>query len=268
MSRLTHLDAQGAARMVDVSDKDATEREATAEAIVALSAEAYAAVREGNAPKGDVLAAARIAGIMAAKKTSELIPLCHPLALSKADVDFEWLDERCGLRITAVAKTRGPTGVEMEALAAATVAALTVYDMVKALDKATTIESVRLLAKSGGKSGSYRAPNPKTQIAATDATNSKTKIAATRAKATPPRPKTLMGEASAARAPVDPNAEREAFRAFMTSRRLRATEWAKQAGVPAAQIYAYLTGRSRSLGGETAERLARAARVRVEDLFK
>ncbi len=256
MRKLTHLDAQGAARMADVSDKDATEREATAEAVVVLSAEAYAAARDGNAPKGDVLGPARIAGIMAAKKTSELIPLCHPLALSKADVDFEWLDERRGLRITAFAKTRGPTGVEMEALTAATVAALTVYDMVKALDKATAIESVRLLAKSGGKSGSYRATNPKTQVAAA------------RANAAPARPKTLMGEVSAPRAVADPNAAREAFRAFMTARRLRATEWAKQAGVPAAQIYAYLTGRSRGLDGDTAERLARAARVRAEDMFK
>lgn len=256
MRKLTHLDAQGAARMVDVSDKDATEREATAEAIVVLSAEAYAAAREGNAPKGDVLATARIAGIMAAKKTSELIPLCHPLALAKADVDFEWLDGRTALRITAFAKTRGATGVEMEALTAATVAALTVYDMVKALDKATSIESVRLLAKSGGKSGSYRATNPKTQIAAT------------RSKTSPARPKTLMGEVSAPRPAADPNAGRETFRAFMTSRRLRATEWAKQAGVPAAQIYAYLTGRSRALSSDTAERLARAARVRVEDMFR
>src|SRR6185312_3323153 len=140
MARLTHLDDQGAARMVDVSDKEASDREATAEAVVVFSPEVFAAVREGNAPKGDVLATARIAGIMAAKKTSELIPLCHPLALSKVDVDFEWLDEKTSLRIAAFAKTRGPTGVEMEALTAATVAALTVYDMVKALDKGTTIE--------------------------------------------------------------------------------------------------------------------------------
>jgi cyclic pyranopterin phosphate synthase len=242
MSKLTHLDAQGAARMVDVSAKVSTEREASAEALVVLSAEAFAAAKAGNAPKGDVLGTARIAGIMAAKKTHELIPLCHPLPLAKIDVDFEWLEARNAVRITAFAKTKAETGVEMEALTAASIAALTIYDMVKGLDKATTIESVRLLAKSGGKSGAFKAkPVPRA------------------------RPKTLMHEVSAPRA--DPNAEREAFRVFMTSRRLRATEWAKQAGVRAAQIYGYLTGRSR-LDTATAERLAKAARVRVEDMFK
>jgi len=244
MTKLSHLDDQGAARMVDVSDKQATEREATAQALVVLSPEVFAALREGNAPKGDVLATARIAGIMAAKKTSELIPLCHPLALTKAGVDFEWLEEKSALRITAFAKTLGPTGVEMEALTAATIAALTVYDMVKALDKATVIESVTLLAKTGGRSGAYRASSPKA------------------------RPRTLMGEVSAPPPPADPNAERSAFRAFMNANHLRATEWAKLAGVPSAQIYSYLTGRTRSLSGEIAERLARAARVRVEDMFK
>src|SRR5262249_3674596 len=189
MSKLSHLDADGAARMVDVSAKDVTAREASAEAIVRLSPEAFAAARDGNAPKGDVLGTARIAGIMAAKKTAELIPLCHPIPLSKIDVEFEWLDD--AVRITASVKTKAETGVEMEALTAASVAALTIYDMVKALDKGTTIEAVRLLAKSGGKSGTYRAAgmmdSPKTQ--------------APRA-----RPKTLMGEVSAPK--PDPSAER------------------------------------------------------------
>lgn len=248
MSKLSHLDAQGAARMVDVSDKDVTEREAAAEALVVLAPHAYAAAKDGNAPKGDVLGTARIAGIMAAKKAAELIPLCHPLALTKIDVAFEWLDERHAIRIEALAKTAAQTGVEMEALTAATIAALTIYDMTKALDKGAVIESVRLLAKSGGKGGTYKAPV---------------------VNAAPPRavarPKTLMGEVSLPR--IDSNAQREAFRAFMTSHRLRATEWAKQAGVPAAQVYGYLTGRSR-LSSDIAERLARAARVRVEDMFK
>jgi len=245
MSRLTHLDDQGAARMVDVSHKDASAREASAEAVVVLSPEAYAVAKAGNAPKGDVLGTARIAGIIAAKKTSELIPLCHPLALAEVGVDFEWQDARHALRVTAFAKTTAQTGVEMEALTAVAVAALTVYDMVKALDKGTVIESLRLLAKSGGKSGAYKAPR---------ANN-----AAPRAVT---HPKALMSEAA------DPNARREAFRAFMTSRGLRATVWAKQAGVAAPQIYAYLTGRSRGLGAEVAERLARAAQVRVEDMFR
>lgn len=247
--KLTHLDDSGAARMVDVSAKDVTEREAVAEAIVVLSPEAFATVREGNAPKGDVLATARIAGIMAAKKTAELIPLCHPLALSKADVDFEWFEDRNAIRIEALTKTTAQTGVEMEALTAASVAALTIYDMVKAIDKGAVIETVRLVRKSGGKSGPYAAP----QKAAV----------ATRKSA---KPKTLMGEVSAPR--PGPDAQREAFRAFMTSQRLRATDWAKSAGVPTAQIYAFLTGRSRGLSQDVAERLARAARVRVEDMFK
>ncbi len=249
MAKLTHLDDEGAARMVDVTGKDTTEREATAEALVILSAEAFAAVREGNAPKGDVLAAARIAGIMAAKKTPDLIPLCHPLALSKADIDFEWLDDRSAIRVTALAKTTGQTGVEMEALTAASVAALTIYDMVKAIDKGTSIEAIRLVHKSGGKSGSYKAA-AKPPVAIRQSV----------------KPRTLMGEVSAPR--PGPDSRREAFRSFMTSQRLRATDWAKSAGVPAGQIYAFLTGRSRGLSTDVAERLARAARVRVEDMFR
>lgn len=158
MSRLTHLDEHGAARMVDVSAKRATVREAKAEAIVLLSAEAYRLVLSGDAPKGDVLAAARLAGIMAAKKTSELIPLCHPIPLTNADIAIEAVADYHAFRIVASAKTRAETGVEMEALTAAAVAALTLYDMVKAVDRGATIERVRLLAKSGGKSGGYRAP--------------------------------------------------------------------------------------------------------------
>jgi cyclic pyranopterin phosphate synthase len=154
MSELTHLDEHGAARMVDVSGKDVTAREAEAEAVIVLSADAFAAVSEGTAPKGDVLATARIAGIMAAKKTSELIPLCHPLPLSKAAIEFEMLSDRNAIRIAATVKTTAQTGVEMEALTAASIAALTIYDMVKAVDKSAVVESIRLLTKSGGKSGS------------------------------------------------------------------------------------------------------------------
>ena len=158
MSELTHLDEQGAARMVDVSQKAVTVREATAEAVITLSREAFAAALSPDAPKGDVLAAARIAGIMAAKKTSELIPLCHPVPLSHASIDFEPQAERSALRIVATTRTTAQTGVEMEALVAASVAALTVYDMVKAIDRGAVIERVRLLTKSGGKSGAYSAP--------------------------------------------------------------------------------------------------------------
>jgi cyclic pyranopterin phosphate synthase len=155
MNKLTHLDSQGAARMVDVGGKSETARSATATGLIRMSPEALAAVRDGSGPKGDVLAAARIAGIMAAKKTAELIPLCHPLALDAVTVEFAF--EADGVRATARASLTGRTGVEMEALVAASIALLTVYDMAKALDKAMVVEEVRLLEKTGGKSGDWRA---------------------------------------------------------------------------------------------------------------
>lgn len=161
MSKLSHLDEHGAARMVDVSDKAATIREAKAEAIVLLSAEAYKIVVSGSAPKGDVFAAVRFAGIMAAKRTPELIPLCHPIPLAEADIAIQAAAARNAIRIVASAKTRAETGVEMEAMTAAAVAALTLYDMVKAVDRSATIEMVRLLSKSGGKSGPYHASHRK-----------------------------------------------------------------------------------------------------------
>jgi len=161
MNKLTHLDEKGRAAMVDVSDKADSERAASAEAFVVLSPEAYALVVEGTAPKGDVMATARIAGIVAAKRTAEFIPLCHPLALSHVAVEFTPIPERHAIRIVASAQTTGPTGVEMEALMAASVAALTVYDMIKAVDRAAVVETVRLLTKSGGKSGAYTAPPSK-----------------------------------------------------------------------------------------------------------
>ncbi len=148
MTKLSHLDDRGNASMVDVSAKSVTERSATAEARICISEEAYRQVVDGTLPKGDVVATARIAGIMAAKKTSELIPLCHPLAVTHAGIEIAALPDGRRLQITATAKTTGQTGVEMEALTGAAVAALTVYDMVKAVDKSAVIESVRLLSKS------------------------------------------------------------------------------------------------------------------------
>lgn len=153
---LTHLDARGAAHMVDVSAKAATERVAVAEGYVRMSPATLALVLRGNAKKGDVLGAARLAGIMAAKRTHELIPLCHPLALTKVTVDLA-KDGARGLRIEAMAKVTGQTGVEMEALTAVSVACLTVYDMVKAVERTMRIEGIRLIEKSGGRSGHYRA---------------------------------------------------------------------------------------------------------------
>lgn len=155
MTKLTHLDDSGAAHMVDVSAKADTAREAVAEGRISMSTAALTAIREGSAKKGDVLATARIAGIMAAKKTAELIPLCHPLMLSKVSVDFVF--EVDGIRVTTLVRLTGQTGVEMEALTAASVALLTIYDMGKALDKAMVISGIRLLSKSGGKSGDWTA---------------------------------------------------------------------------------------------------------------
>jgi cyclic pyranopterin phosphate synthase len=156
-NKLTHLGKSGEARMVDVSEKSATERVAIAEGRVVMKRETLELVLSGNAKKGDVLGAARIAGIMAAKKTSELIPLCHPLPISKAEVEIEPDTKLPGLRVRATVKVIGPTGVEMEALTAVSVACLTIYDMAKAAEKGMRIEGIRLLEKSGGKSGPWRA---------------------------------------------------------------------------------------------------------------
>ena len=155
MADLTHLNADGGAHMVDVSAKADTAREAVAEGRISMSAEALAAIRAGNMKKGDVLGTARIAGILAAKKTSDLIPLCHPLMLSKISVEFSY--ETSAIRVEARVRLNGPTGVEMEALTAVSVTLLTLYDMAKALDKSMIISDVRLLSKTGGKSGDYRA---------------------------------------------------------------------------------------------------------------
>ena len=155
MTNLTHLDETGAAHMVDVSGKAITAREARATGRIDMSPEAAAAIRGGTALKGDVLAVARVAGIVAAKRTSELIPLCHPLPLTSVRIDLA-LDDT-GVTISATAATEAQTGVEMEALTAASVALLTIYDMAKALDKAMVIDGVRLLSKTGGKSGDWKA---------------------------------------------------------------------------------------------------------------
>lgn len=151
--RLTHLDETGTARMVNIGAKPETERVARAGGIIRMSAEALEAIKAGDAPKGDVLGAARIAAIMAAKKTGDLIPLCHPLSLDAVDVDFAFEDD--GLRVTATASLTGKTGVEMEAMIAASTALLTIYDMAKALDKGMVIGEIRLLEKLGGKSGHW-----------------------------------------------------------------------------------------------------------------
>ncbi len=159
-TNLTHLDAKGQAQMVDVSVKVPTVREAVAAGQVRMLPETLAAIQAGNTPKGDVLATARLAGIMAAKQTANLIPLCHPLPLQKVAVEITADPQLPGYQIQATVKTKAETGVEMEALTAVSVAALTLYDMAKALEKSMQIESIRLISKTGGKSGDYLPPAP------------------------------------------------------------------------------------------------------------
>ena len=158
MAELTHLDGAGRAQMVDVSEKAETTRRAVATGRVLLEAETVQVLRDGTAPKGDVLSVARIAGIMAAKKTSELIPLCHPLPITRVALELVIVDS--GVEIEAEARVTGKTGVEMEALTAVSVAALTIYDMVKAIDRSATLTDICLQEKSGGKSGDYRREPP------------------------------------------------------------------------------------------------------------
>ncbi|MBU6394771.1 MAG: cyclic pyranopterin monophosphate synthase MoaC [Sphingomonadales bacterium] len=156
MSEFTHLDSQGRARMVDVGGKPETQRLAVALGRIRMNAATLTALRDGKTPKGDVLAVARIAGIMAAKRTGELIPLCHPLALDAVSVEFAFVED--GVEARATASLTGRTGVEMEALTAVSVALLTIYDMAKAIDKGMVLEGIRLIEKRGGKSGDWRAP--------------------------------------------------------------------------------------------------------------
>jgi len=150
---LTHVDERGAARMVDIAGKPITHRRAVAQALIRMSPETLAMIADGQVPKGDAIAVARVAGIMAAKRTSDLIPLCHPLALTHVSVDFEPVSD--GVRITAAVETNDVTGVEMEALTAASVAALTLYDMCKAVDRGMTVDNLGLVLKEGGKSGRW-----------------------------------------------------------------------------------------------------------------
>jgi cyclic pyranopterin phosphate synthase len=251
MSRLTHLGPKGDARMVDVSAKETTARRATAQAQVTLSPETLALILDGAIPKGDVLATARLAGIMAAKKTHELIPLCHPLAISGATVEFT-PDAASGvLTILAEVKVSGQTGVEMEALTAASVAALTVYDMVKAVEKSAEIGAIKLLSKDGGKSGPFRAAGFRERTAA----------------ATKVKPHELMSETSAPRKAPSADQRRDFFRQFMAARRLKAMSWAKEAGIPAAVIFSYLQGRTARIDAAAAEALAAVIKVRPADMF-
>jgi cyclic pyranopterin phosphate synthase len=266
MNKLTHLDESGKAKMVDVSAKDTTVRTAMAEAIVKMKPDTLALVLEGTAPKGDVLAAARIAGIMAAKKTSEIIPLCHPLPISGVTVACEPDEEGSLIRILASVKVTGQTGVEMEAMTAASVAALTIYDMLKAAERGIVIETVRLLAKEGGKSGAYRAEGEKTG-ARGRLVRRATSAAASRLVRHRSAPAEVVPEAPRKQA-SDHAARRDALRRFMAARGLTAHAWAKDAGVAVGVIFSFLHGRTVRLTKSEEEKLAGAAGVAPEDLYR
>ena len=218
-----------------------------------MAAATLKAIAAGTAKKGDVIAVARTAGIMAAKRTADLIPLCHPLSLSQVTVDIAPLADGSGLEITAEVRTTGPTGVEMEALTAASVTALTLYDMVKAVDKDMVIGQIRLDEKDGGRSGQYR----RGVAAATSAT--KTGAKGRRTPAARPAPVTTRS--------ADPGADgRRALQAFIGARGLKVTEWAKSANVRSGEVFSFLSGRA-GLSPESAKRLADAAGVSVGELF-
>lgn len=265
MSKLTHLDEHGKAKMVDVSGKDTTARTAMAEAIVRMKPETLALVIEGTAPKGDVLAIARVAGIMAAKKTSEIIPLCHPLPISGVTVACEPDEEGSLIRVLASVKVSGQTGVEMEAMTAATVAALTIYDMLKAAERGIVIEAVRLLSKDGGKSGSYRADGDKGQARGRSVRRPSTAAAARLVRH---RSKPAEVEGPQRKAVSDHATRRDALRRFMAARGLTAHAWAKDAGVAVGVIFSFLHGRTPTLTKAEEEKLAMAAGVAAEDLYR
>ena len=265
MTKLTHLDEHGKAKMVDVTGKDTTARTAMAEAIVRMKPDTLALVLEGTAPKGDVLATARIAGIMAAKKTSELIPLCHPLPISGVTIACEPDEEASLIRVLASVKVSGQTGVEMEAMMAATVAALTIYDMLKAAERGIVIEAVRLLSKDGGKSGTYRAEPEKSPARGRLVRRPSAAAAArqVRHRSTP-----VEGEGPPRKAASDHAARRDALRRFMAARGLTAHAWAKDAGVAVGVIYSFLHGRTPALTKGEEEKLATAVDVAPEDLYR
>lgn len=267
MSKLTHLDDAGNARMVDVSGKDTTVRTAMAEAIVRMKPETLKLVLEGSAPKGDVLAAARFAGIMAAKKTHELIPLCHPLPISGVTIACEPDEDTSLIRILASVKVSAQTGVEMEALTAATVAALTIYDMLKAAEKGISIEGIHLVSKEGGKSGSYRSGEKEAPGKPARARIG-SRAAASRLVRHRASPVEITNEATGRKSVADHNARREGLRQFMSNRSLTAHAWAKDAGLAVGVIYSFLHGRTHTLTKAEEQKLADAAGVAPEDLYR
>ncbi len=255
MSDLTHFDKDGKAVMVDVSAKDVTERTAVASGSITMSAETLKLIKSGSATKGDVLGTARIAAIMAAKKTSDLIPLCHPLPISKVSIDFALDEKRSAVEIKAIVKVSGKTGVEMEALTAVSVAGLTIYDMVKAADKEMVISDIKLVQKEGGKSGSYRRSNKAT-----------TSTYEQKARLAKPTEVPLSSTASSG-SPPHPAPRSDALRAFMTAKRIKPLRWAQDAGIEPGRLYGFLQGTVSRLSNEEEERLASTVNVSVEALY-
>lgn len=267
MSKLTHLDEAGRAAMVNVAEKPVTRRKAIAQAVVAMPPETLALIMGGQVPKGDVLAVARVAGIMAAKRTSDLIPLCHPLSLSRVAVSFS-SDRAAGLlTIEAEAEVDAQTGVEMEALTAVSVAALTVYDMVKSASRGLTIGPVRLLSKEGGASGRFVAGDESIEAPSTPEPAPKKRTAARTAKAVPVRARTIMSATAAPKPDAPASSTRERVRRFMAANKLQVTGWAEAAGLAPSTLYSYLHGRLPRLSAEDQARLAKAAGVSPRDLF-
>lgn len=268
MSKLTHLNDKGQAHMVDVSSKAPTERTAMAEAIVRMSPETLGAVLDGSAPKGDVLAVARVAGIMAAKKTSDLIPLCHPLPISAVTVLCEPDEAECIIRVLATVRVTGTTGVEMEALTAASIAALTIYDMLKAVERGITIEAIRLISKEGGKSGSFRAED---KPAASGRHAALRRVGPVQIKARRARAASVsevVAEPAQRKSVADASNKREALRRFMKERGLTAHAWTRDAGLAVGVLYSFLHARTHSLTRGEEQKLASAINVDPEDLYR
>jgi cyclic pyranopterin phosphate synthase len=269
MKKLSHLGDDGSARMVDISGKPPTMRSATAEAVVRMRPETLAIVLDGAVPKGDVMSVARIAGIMAAKRTSDIIPLCHPLAISSVAIVCEPDEQNSIIRVVASVKVNGPTGVEMEALTAASVAALTIYDMLKAVEKGISIECIKLISKEGGKSGLFLAENSDS-IGATTRYATVRRTGATPSKAR--RPQALKAgdtsvETKTRKSVSDNAAKRDALRRFMQSRGLTAHAWARDANLPVGVLYSFLHGRTHALTKAEELKLSNAVHVSPDDLY-
>jgi len=263
MSKLSHIDSQGKANMVDVGDKEITSRLATAEGRVVMQPETLKLIMEGDVKKGDVLATARIAGIMAAKKTSDLIPLCHPLGLSSVKVELTPDPSNNAIQIRATAKVTGQTGVEMEALTAVSVAALTIYDMAKAVDREMEIGDIRLVQKEGGKSGSFkRADEPKSNPPSTPTKSDKLK-----SRGMGVRPEEIRPGRTQTAFRVPPPDERDAFRQFIRINRIQIHRWAKDADVRPGEVFAYLNGQTARIPDSSAQKLAAAIGVSTHQMF-